>query len=360
MQSNERIGCNFMLYLIDEYSKQYPHRRLLELQRFEKTELPLHEMTIEEVNKECANWGAVSNETAANTKRKIAQYLHWLADQGYTVNFNAADIALPIKEEIVPRIYSTNDIHKYYGILGKAVEQAAAKNGSNASMFFLNMTHAAGILAFYGLTDEQILSLNLSDVRLNEVTGCDLPLTKSDMAVLLSYKYQTKCDNNLSLQGEKYIRNASKKSIVTTTFLNRPLSLLDIDEQYQYLKTILRTSYLNLCGKFNRAYYMERTTGQKIVDNGLTPQWFLNIFRVSKNMIVRRRKEYIAYRDQRDKNETEIPEAEPTSLQPEEILIGRISGIEKAIEKLTMDSQEQIHKLSQEVGELLNQLQQYM
>lgn len=348
-----------MLYLIDEYSKQYPHRRLLELQRFEKTEQPLHEMTIEEVNKECANWESVSNETAANTKRKIAQYLNWLADQGYTVNFNAADIALPIKEEIIPQIYSTSDIHRYYDILEKAVEQAAAKSGGNASMFFLNMTHAAGILAFYGLTDEQIISLNLSDVRLNEIAGCDLPVTKSDMAVLLSYKYQTKCDNNLSLQGEKYIRNASKKAIVTTTFLNRPLSLLKVDEQYQYLKTILRTSYLNLCGKFNRAYHIEKATGQAIADHGLTPQWFLDIFKVSKNMIVRRKKEYIAYRNQRNSSKPEMPEVQSTPLQPEEILIGRISGIEKAIEKLTMDSQEQIGKLSQEVGELLNQLQQY-
>ena len=360
MQSNERIGCNFMLYLIDEYSKQYPHRRILELQRFEKAELPLHEMTIEEVNNECANWESVSNETAANTKRKIAQYLNWLADQGCTVKFNAADIVLPIKEEIVPQIYSTSDIHKHYEILKEAVEKAAAKNGGNASMFFLNMTHAAGILAFYGLTDNEILSLDLSDIRTNEVVGYNLPLTQDDIEVLLSYKYQTKCENNLSLQGGKYIRNASTKSDVTVAFINRPLSLLEIDEQYQYLKTILRTSYLSLCGKFNRAYHMEKTTGQKIVDNGLTPQWFLDIFKVSKNMIVRRRKEYIAYRNQREKNESEMPDDPSTPMPPKAAILNKISVVSKAIEKLTAESHEKINKLSQEVEELQAQLQKYM
>lgn len=348
-----------MLYLIDEYSKQYPHRRTLELQRFEKTESFLHEMTIEEVNKECANWESVSNETAANTKRKIAQYLNWLADLGCTVKFNAADIVLPVKEEIVPQIYSTSDIHKYYDILEKALERQAILNGNNASMFFLNMAHAAGILSFYGLTESEFLSLSLSDIQFDGVRGYDLPLTNDDLDVLMTYKYQSKCDNNHTLKGTKYFRSASEIKVVNASYINRPLTLIDVGEEFQYLKTILRTSYLNLCGKFNRAYHEEKATGQMIVCSSVTPQWFLDIFQVSKNMIARRKKEYVAYRNQRNKYESENPSANVAPVLSKNAILNKISLIQDNIEKLNQESQEQINKFNQEVEELRSQLQQY-
>ena len=331
-----------MLYLVDEYSKQHPHRRLCEIQRFESTDKFLHEMTIDEVNSECKNWESVSTETAANTKRKIAQYLKWLVEeQGCSVNFNAAEINLPIKEDIVPQIYSTNDIHKYYKELENALERTAIKNGSNPSMFFLNMTHAAGILSFYGLSDSEILDLDLSDVQSDGVVGYDLPLTKEDIDVLLSYKYQTRCDNKLLLQGTKYIRSASHKAEVQASFLNRPLILSDIEKDCQYLKTILKTSYLSLCGKFNRAYHMEKTTKDYIVNNKVPPQWFINIFQVGTNMIIRRKKEYIAYRDQRDfLNPESANEIIAKPVLPKEIISDRLDFIQKHIEELNKEAEE--------------------
>ncbi len=342
MQSNERMGVIFMLYLIDEYNKQYPHRRLCEIQKFENAEKYLHEMTIDEVNSECADWEAVSSETAANTKRKIAQYLNWLSEQGCDVGFNASDIALPIKEDIAPQIYSTNDIHRCYDTLKMALERSAVQNGSNVSMFFLNMSHAAGVLAFYGLTDNEILNIDLSDVQPSGINGYDLPLTEEDIDVLLQYKYQTKCSNNLVLQGTKYFRNTKINGSVNMIYVNRPIMDISVERKYQYLKTVLKTSYISLCGKFDRAYRMEKCTNMTIMNNHTTPQWFSDIFQVSKNMLVRRRKEYIAYRDQRNAS---MPESECETYQSKEAICDRIDTIQKHINDLNKEVEELRKKL---------------
>lgn len=330
-----------MLYLVDEYNKQYPHRRLCEIQKFESAEKYLHKMTIDEVNSECADWAAVSSKTAADTKRKIAQYLNWLSEQGCEIGFNAADIVLPIKEDIVPQIYSTNDIHRYYDILETALERRAAQRGGNASMFFLNMSHAAGVLAFYGLTDNEMLDIDLSDVQPSGIIGYDLPLTEEDIDVLLQYKYQSRCDNNLILRGTKYFRNTKIDGTVNMIYINRPIMDISVEEKFQYLKTILKTSYISLCGKFDRAYRMEKRTNMTIMNNHTAPQWFLDIFRVSKNMLVRRRKEYISYRDQRDMC---TPESERKALEKvspsKEVIRDRIEFIQKHINDLTKEVEE--------------------
>lgn len=282
-----------MLYLIDKYIEEYPYRKILELLRFKDCSKNLHEMTLDEVNEIVAKWKPVIRSTAENTKRKIAQYFDWLATQQVNISFDISKVKFPIKEKSTDHvIYSTKDIQKYFDILYAAIERRAAQNGTSGSTSCFLRCHAAGILAFYGLSDEEILQLDLSDVQPDGVIGYDLPLTKEDLEVLMSYKSLQKYDNNKNFQSTKYIRGSSD--------INRTLIIADIEEKYSYLKSLLKTSQLNVFGKFNRAYYEEKKHGKKLSMGDKTPEWFDDIFHLKTNWLIKRKKEYIAYRDDRD------------------------------------------------------------
>lgn len=335
-----------MLYLIDDYiaeglKKSSDQKRFLELLRFKSAEKNLHEMTIEEVNKATSEWAAVSESTAANIRRKFGQYLKWLAQKGISSNFSAADMKMPIKNVEEVDIYSTSDIHKYYDLLKIALERNAASKGESTSLFFYNMCHAAGILAFYGLSDKEILELELSDIQPDGVIGYDLPLTKEDIDVLLRYKYQTKCDNGLNLQGTKYIRTASTKVPADAQFMSRPLILLNVEEEYSFLKTVLKNSYLNLQGKFDRAYRLEKSSKDKLAERGKIPQWFVDTFQVSVNWITKRKKEYLAYRERRDRvcpidDTSDIEKKNPEK----DNTLSRIAAIQRHIDQLNKEVEE--------------------
>lgn len=316
-----------MLYLIDKYIEQYPYRQIPELLRFEECSENLHEMTLAEVNAEVATWKAVLPVTAENTKRKIAQYLEWLSAQGEVVCFDVSKIEIPTKEKTDEYvIYSTNDIHRYYDVFFMAIEQYATAHGTNVNNQIFQMTHAAGVLAFYGLTDKQILDLELSDIQADGVRGYDLPLTKEDIDVLLRYKNLTVYTNGTTLKGTKYIRNNKIEATIDTYFLNRPLSKANVDEKYSYLKALLKTSQLNLFGKFNRAYNEEKRRNEELVVRGKTPQWFIDIIQASENWVGKRKKEYIAYRYNRDhKNEA---------------VTAKLEAIEAEIAKLNQEAEE--------------------
>lgn len=293
-----------MLYLIDKYIEQYPHRKIPELLRFRDSSKNLHEMTLNEVNEIVATWNSVIASTAENTKRKIAQYLEWLSEQGMEISFDISQVKFPVKESDAENVvYSTRDIARYYDTLYAAIERKATMNGTNGSTSAFLRCHAAGILAFYGLSDDEILALDLSDVQSDGIVGYNLPLTEEDIAVLMNYKCLRRYDNNKNLKGTKYIRNTNDSGQPENVyFLNRPLMKVDVEEKYAYLKTLLKTSQLNLFGKFDRAYNEEKKSGIKLVMGGKTPQWFDDIFQVKANWLAKRKKEYIAYRDLRDKS----------------------------------------------------------
>lgn len=324
-----------MLYLIEKYIAQFPYRQIPELLRFKDCGANLHEMTLDEVNEVVSNWSPVLPETAENTKRKIAQYLEWVAEQGQTLAFDISKVKFPVKENTSEYvIYSTKDIQKYYNILYSAIERKAVANGTSGSTQIFRMTHAAGILAFYGLTDKQILNLDLSDVQADGVRGYDLPLTQEDISILLDYKNMHKHDNNNTLKGEKYIRNRSVTGQTTDSyFLNRPLSKIDVEEKYIYLRSLLKTSQLNLFGKFDRAYAEEKKHGEKIVMRGKTPQWFSDIFQASENWLTKRKKEFISYRDFRDENNRSTDNTNDKIMK-------QLNAINSQIAKLNQEAEE--------------------
>lgn len=284
-----------MLYLIDEYIAKFPNRQHTELLRFKTCDKYLHEMTLSEVNEIVSRWNPTILRTIRKTKQKIGQYLDWLCNEkGQTIHFNIMAVEFPTKDDVPNDIFSTKDIQMYYDILYMAVERMATLNGTNALTKAFRMTHAAGILAFYGLSDEQILALDLSDVQPDGVAGYYLPLTSEDIKVLMDYK-------NMKINGTKFIRSDTFSGKTTDAyFLNRPLSKALVEEKYAYVKTLLKTSQLNLFGKFNDAYLMEKDCAERIPDIGKIPDWFKNIFKVSPNWLTKIRKQYIEYRKNRD------------------------------------------------------------
>lgn len=337
-----------MLYLISEYINANPQKKkesFLELLRFEKASKYLHEMTIDEVNAETSKWSPVSKETAVKTKLKISQYVKWIAEQDRNIEiaFNVKDIVLPLKETITAEIYSTKDIRHYYEILELSINRMATRNGTSFSPAYLLTAKAAGILAFYGLSDEQILALDLSDVTSDGVAGYDLPLTQRDIDTLLEYKRLTKFDNHKTLKGTKYIRTVTPNMQPTVSYLNLAFKYIEVEDDYKYLTTALRTPQLNLFGKFNKVYQEEKSRGEDIASTRQIPQWFADIFKVSKNWLTKMKKEYLDYRSKRDALEFSIA--------------GEKQAKNEEISSRIVTLQAEIAEKIKEVDELRSQLQ---
>lgn len=323
-----------MLYLIDEYIAEYPLRQHDELLKFKSCEKNLHEMTLNEVNEIVSKWNPVSANTALRTKWKIAQYLDWLIfKKRQSIKFDIMEVDLPTKDAPSNYIFSTKDIQQYYDILNLAIERKAAMDGTNASNQIFKMTHAAGVLAFYGLTDKQILDLDLSDIQPEGVRGYNLPLTQEDINILMAYKNTWSYDGFHQLKGTKFIRTrVSDGSTIDSYFLNRPLSKVVVEEKYSYIKALLKTSQLNLFGKFNEVYRKEIKYGEAIPDIGKMPDWFKNIFKVSPNWLTKIRKQYIEYRDARDADE----EAKESS---DRVITNQLNEINSQIAELNKEAE---------------------
>ena len=291
-----------MLLYFDDYTKEYPRRPVSELKKFESCPKALHEMTLTEVNEIVKDFQPVLRNTALRARRIIAQYFDWLSEKGVQVSLDAKGIEFPITSEMEHYVYNSNDIHQYFVILDNAIKEHDALIGATTSHEALLMTHAAGILAFYGLTDEQILNLDLKDVLPTGVVGFDLPLSKDDMAVLMEYKGMDKFANGLPLLGTKYIRTtySYNTEIEDPRFLSRPLVRLNISKEYNYLKDLLKPTTLNLMGKFDRAFRYEKENGEEIKMNITTPQWFGKIMQLKGSWLAERKKDYIAYRNIRN------------------------------------------------------------
>lgn len=334
-----------MLYLIDLYMKEYPHKQFNELLKFAESKKNLHEMTTEEVNSVTAKWEAVEPSAVLSIKRKIAQYLDWLSEKGVDVKLEAKNIEIHTITRDSVGIYSTDDIQKYFDMLVKAIEKTVAKSGKEIPTNFLKMSRAIGILSFYGLSEEEIIALRRDDVSIDGVRGYDLPLTSKDIEVLLAYKNLTTFNNGQDLKGSGYVRMSSSYT-VTVKYLNRYLHDLKIDEEYAFLKDVLKTSRLNTFGKFDIAYREEKKRGEVIAVNGRTPKWFSDIFKVSVNWLTKMKKEYIAYRDRRDLVLGATTQTNEKNKQTNEIIIRRINAIKNTI----CDLQKEVEELESQLN----------
>ena len=292
-----------MLYKFDEYVEQFPKRNVSTLKKFVGEAKNLHEMSTEEINAIISTWDAVIPATAANQKSIISLYLDWLTQNGVVVKANAAGIIIPIKStEFL--IYSDETLHEYWEKFFASCERQAARSGEFFSRAKYLTGYATDILSFYGLTTEQILALNLSDVQKNGVAGYDLPLTQTDIDVLLEYKNLNEFVNNKKISGYKYIRSAG---VVSEGTLDYGINHGACEDRDKYLKRLLTFKNIYKLGRYAEIYAEEKRTG-KLVDlsnRAIPADWFLKKIELivgaelKGNRITAYKKDYEAYRSER-------------------------------------------------------------
>ena len=309
-----------MLYLFDEYKAAYPDNEISTLIKFENYPKNLHELTLDEFNGIIKDWTPAVSGTVHNWKSQINNYLMFLKKNNCKVNTDVIrHAAYPIKRDEF-LIFSTDDIRHYYNVLFEILENHNAKYDTRYYKQTYYVCYAAGILAFCGLSLEQIVELNLSDVQPDGVIGYNLPLTKEDIDVLLAYKSQKITTNNMPLIGTKYIRTTKNKEKAEVLYLSRTLSKTKIEEQYKYITEMLNVNKLYNLGKFNRVYQAELESKQ-IITKGITPpDYFFTIMGLdTSDNISNCKNKYIKYREQRNERYRQI-QAEKDMVQAEPII----------------------------------------
>ena len=290
-----------MLYMVKEYKKEYPDRPMAVLEKFGDCSKYLHEMSLDEINKEVSTWDALSESSVGLYRQFIMYYFKWLKTKGIDIDpLIAKDIQIPVAQNEY-LIFSTDDLDYYYNELFKFLEKQVTINGTfyNKERYYL--PHAAGILAFYGLSDEEIANLDLSDVQMDGVRGYDLPLTENDLEILNSYKQVVSLSRNMPLLGTKYIRSTAGNSSIDNNFMSRPIRRIQFDEENEYLKQLLSINNLRRLGKFARVYDAEKESGRYIQMRSKNPEWFNEIIGAKATLsLTKAKREYIEYRAERN------------------------------------------------------------
>lgn len=349
-----------MLYLVDEYYKQHPEReRIVKplLDKFVDSEKYLHEYTLEELNAEVATWDALKKSTFKIRRSGLYLYFDWLKEQGVNVDPDIAKKIVFPEKDMKFLIYSTDDIHNAYNDLLLDIEKTAIENHKQPCTDPLLVSHVTSILAFYGMTKQQILSLQLSDIQPDGIIGYDLPLTEKDMDVLLKYKRFDRLQNRMWLKGTGYIRSP-KTEFPNERSLDAPLGKVECSEETKFLAALLTHKNLYKFGILNRVFEYEKTHRPPIENGGTIPQWFKDIMaqandnkKVPDNTMTQRKLQYIAYRTERVAYQTVMSnKVKGVGVKPVNDIVNKLDAVienvtdEKIIEQLK-DIKDQIKKL---------------
>lgn len=296
-----------MVYKFDEYKATYPKRVVAALNKFVGEAKNLHSMSTDEVNAITGKWSATTEASAANIRNTIKLYFEWLENQNIDVLPILSNIVFPIKQAQF-LVYDSETLHAAWEKLLASCERKATLDGTTGTEDRLLISYAAGILSFYGLTTEQILALDLSDVQKDGVIGYDLPLTEKDIDVLLRYKNLTRFKNNQVLTGTKYIRAVYE---VSADIIDRPLGIVKCCDSEKYLASVLTHKNLAKLGAYSRIYGIEQSTEPlNLSEQYALPEWFFEELEkaTGKKIVNSRRssykKDYKAYRDERRGCET--------------------------------------------------------
>lgn len=296
-----------MVYKFNEYVAAFPKKPVSILKKFENEPKNLHEMSIEEINAIIASWGGTTPATAMNRKSMIKLYLDWLVETGVPVKANPEEIVVPVKNAEF-FIYTSEILHKYWDRYLKSCEREAAKSGEFHSRARYLTSYVSGILSFYGLTAKQILALDLSDVQPSGIANYDIPLTQTDIDVLLEYKGLNELANNKKVIGTKYIRSAGT---VTEDTLDYGIAHGACGKDVKTLKRILTCKNVYKLGRYAEIYAEEKRTG-KLVDlsnRAIPADWFIKQIglivggEVKPARITAYKKDYEAYRSERMESE---------------------------------------------------------
>lgn len=292
-----------MIYKLNEYTEAFPKKPVSVLKKFENEPKYLHEMSIEEINTIIASWGGTTPPTAMNRKSNIKLYLNWLANNGVKVKANPDNIVVPVKTAEF-FIYSSENLHEYWEKYLASCEREAAKAGEFHSRARYLTGYAANILSFYGLTVEQILKLDLSDVQPDGVIGYNLPLTQADIDVLLEYKNLNELANNKKVSGTKYIRSVGD---VTEDTLDYGVAHGVCEYDCKHLKRILTCRNVYRLGRFAEIYATEKCNGELVdcSNRAIPADWFIKQIsliiggEVKPARLTAYKKDYDAYRSER-------------------------------------------------------------
>lgn len=326
-----------MIYNLEKYVEQFPKRNVTPLKKFESEAKMLHEMSIEEINTIIASWGGTTPPTAYNRKSAIKLYFDWLIENGVKVKANPQEIVVPVKTAEF-FIYTSENLHEYWDKYLNSCEREAARTGEFHSRTRYLTSYAANILSFYGLTTNQILALDLSDVQADGVAGYDIPFTQADMNVLLEYKGLNELANNKKIKGTKYIRTVGT---ATENTLNRGVAQGALEEDDKILKHILTCNNLYKLGRFAEIYAMEKRRGELVdCSNGAIPaDWFIEQIsliiggEVQPPRLTAYKKKYETYRAERMEYEA-THNVQPTPVVEKTVVVERkpdVSGLLEAL-----------------------------
>lgn len=309
-----------MLFKIDEYSREFPNS-ISALNKFLGCKKNLHEMTADEINAITATWTPAAETTARNQMWMFTNYFNWLTNKGVKCAAKAEDITIPTKGKEF-RIFSTVQLHAVWEELLLSMERYALRNRIFFSRDKFRSLWAIDTLCFYGLTEEEVLSLRLADVQPDSVEGYNLPLTKQDIEVLMACKDVKGYQNRKHLDGAMFIRTATGET-VSKEVTRQMLSVSKCEDAEKPIKKMLSATNVFKLGAFDRIFKREQETGEYLKGEGYgLPDWFVEYAeemrggKVSPNTLTAYRKDYLAYREERIAYEAEHPEEFGVELAP--------------------------------------------
>lgn len=288
-----------MLYLFDDYISEAPNKNSSIFGKFQDLQKNLHEMSVEEIDDVLSDEEYTAN-TIQNYRSYLRSYLDWLLAHGVDCDLSIADKIKFNESKAQYLIFSADDIHKQYEILFDFAKELYGAKFTRTTYF---LSYAAGILAFYGINPEDILKLDYDAISKNGVRGYELPLSKKDIDVLLSYQAYKGRSGKLGFGG-KYIRTEKPKLELKPEYMSRPIWKLKYDKEHAYLQQILNVVYLYKLGRFARMYERELTSPEKISMLCKNPKWFTDEFSEynSQAALTNVKKDYLAYKAEREAN----------------------------------------------------------
>lgn len=308
-----------MVYLMDEYIKKFPYREKIikaALKDFLESNKEFHKMTLGEINEVLAEHKPISMSVIACYRAAIRNYLDWLASSGIETSPEIANEIIYPESIYSFVVYNTDMLHNLWEDFLMDYSISKETNGKTPRPETFLTCYATDILAFYGMTFQEIASLQLEDVTKNGIRGYDLPLTERDVDVLMEYKGLETTGNGKQLIGSTYIRTVSGE-ILSDTFdsaIRKIKAPVDCTIEMQPIKRVFGFQNMFQLGVYNRMYEYEKAHVVKVKFNSPDPEWLAFFYKqhpteremTSRTFIQRFKRCYIQYREERNSYEKVI------------------------------------------------------
>lgn len=302
-----------MVYLMNEYIESFPSRKKVSetvLGKFMECDKQFHNMTIAEINEVLSESNPLSAAVIAIYRTAMRNYLEWLRSNGVETNPEIVNGVIFPESQYSFAIYNSDMLHNLWEDFFENHKRAKEAMGKTPRIETYLICYASDILAFYGMTPQQIITLQLHDVSEEGVAGYELPLTERDISVLMAYKTLDTTGNGKKLIGTTYIRTVSGK--VSEGSLDSQIEKIkapgDCTIEMQPVKRNLGIGKVFRLGVYARMYEHEKTQICKVYRNTRTPEWLLDFAKIaacekeknSPTFIRGFKDSYIKYREERN------------------------------------------------------------